>query len=141
LFILISGVAQAAPVPIQDCGLGDTLWAGGPSDPNPNGFLFTGMGGPTTLDPGGTCELTNPFNKQASLYVDFQDSIANMSGFFTYSLQSFVGPFLEVRIDSDTDGIGGITSVVKEILALTTLLPVHSRISSEQIFLQMAAKQ
>ena len=113
-FVLTSGVAQAAPVPIDDC---NSLWAGGPGDPNPNGFHFLRIGGPSTLDPGGTCELTNPFEKQASLDVDFQDNIANNSGSFTYLLQSFVGPFLEVQVDSDTDGIGGTTSVLKQIFS------------------------
>ena len=67
------------------------------------------------MNPGGTCELANPFNKQATLDVDFEDNISNNSGIFTYSLESSVGTFLLVQIDSDTDGIGGTTSVTKEV--------------------------
>jgi len=67
------------------------------------------------VNPGGTCELANPFNKQATLDVDFEDNISNNSGIFTYSLESSVGTFLLVQIDSDTDGIGGTTSVTKEV--------------------------
>lgn len=114
-FILTSGVAQAAPVPIDQCGPGEILWAGGPSDPNPNGFRFTGISGPSFVNPGGTCELANPFNRQATLDVDFEDNISDNSGIFRYSLESSVGTFLQVQIGSDTDGIGGTTSVTKEI--------------------------
>jgi hypothetical protein len=142
-FMLTTGVALAAPVPIADCGPNKTLTAGGPSDPNPSGFTFTGVTGPTTLNPGGTCELTNSFDKQVTIDVDFEDNITNDSGIFTYSILSSIGPFQEVRIDSDTDGIGGTTSVLKEIFSdelLTNRIGFEESIDGSQELISLTNK-
>ena len=102
--VLSAGVAQAAPGPF-------------PCNGSVGGFTYTTITQPTILQPGGTCEFTSPFPNQISSDVDFQDNLQDVTGgIYAYSVTRDDGFFfLEARVDSDTDGIGGTTSVVKEI--------------------------
>ena len=102
--VLSAGVAQAAPVPLP-CPNGSV-----------SGFTYTIITQPTILQPGGTCEFTSPFPGQLSSDIDFEENLLNATnGRYEYSVTNTNGPILQARVDSDTDGIGGTTSVVKEI--------------------------
>jgi len=108
--VLSAGVAQAAPAPFP-CPNGSV-----------GGFTYTNITQPTILNPalggtGGTCEFTSPFPDQISSDIDFEDNLTDVTnGIYAYSVTRNDGNFfLQARVDSDTDGIGGTTSVVKEI--------------------------
>jgi hypothetical protein len=108
--VLSAGVAQAAPV-LLPC----------PND-SVGGFTYTIITQPTILQPapggtGGTCDFSSPFPNQISAEIDFQNNLIDVSnGIFEYSVtRDDFKSFLQARLDSETDGLGGTTSVVKEI--------------------------
>jgi hypothetical protein len=121
---LLAGGARAVPVNMDPNGCPALPAVGGftitmiPDPPNSN---------PSVLPPGsvpGACELSNPFPLQANVDVDFQPNLTSASnGIFRYQLASSVGAFLDARVDSDTDGIGGTTSVFKEIFGDSSFSP------------------
>lgn len=91
---------------------------------------------------GGTanCFLTNPGGNriQANEDVDFNGNIFNGGGEYRYKLISGVGNFIYAGIDSDTDGMGGTTSLVKTIyLDDTFTTPIATLISTNGSSLDM----
>lgn len=88
--------------------------------------------------------MTEPFSNQASVDIDFQGNLTGVTnGIFSYTIESLIGPFQLARVDSDTDGIGGTTSVFKEIFSdsnFSTLIGSGTSTSGSQQEISLSDK-